>query len=357
MMEGGTANRVIDTPINELWNEQHFLSVREAFDKGEKHPACKRCWVEEDAGRDSKRIRDNRNYTSWSKDKGIKILDLSTGNTCNLQCRTCNPASSSKWAREAYDLEVSNKEERPWKVFLQQTKLNNDSWDEDSLVWGELDKLAENIVHIDFFGGEPWLLKKQWAFVAKAVSEGWSKNMFLHYNTNGTQWHPELISLFKEFKRVHIGFSIDGIGEQFEYMRYLAEWPVVLDNLNKAKEFANANPNVVFDICHTISSLNIFYVPEFINYFKDDWHIYLNLVHSPNYYSITALPDHIKKTVIDKLETIEYEGLPEIISLINKSEHSPEVWKEFKRRISIHDKYREQDYYTTFSEFGKIIDV
>jgi MoaA/NifB/PqqE/SkfB family radical SAM enzyme len=368
MAERGTnvLKRVINTPLKEIWEDPYFIKIRKSFDNGEKDPACKKCWEEEDAGRDSKRIRDNKkfeeyfknnNIEPWNTNAGIKIVELNAGNTCNIQCRTCHPYSSSKWVKEFYDVNI-DKNQKTWKVHLQESKVYNDSWEEESLVWEELDKIGQDVVQIDVYGGEPWLLKKQWEFMRKSVDKGWSKNQTIHYNTNGTQWDPELISLFDHFKNVNVGFSIDGIGEQFEFMRYLAKWETVLNNLSKAKEYSKDKPHLHFDICHTISSLNVFYIPEFIEYFERDWSIYLNLVHWPHYYAITIFPDKIKEIIVDKLERInqnDWNQVPGIINLIKSGKFNQSLWDEFKRRIDVHDQYRNQDYYKTFPEFGEII--
>jgi MoaA/NifB/PqqE/SkfB family radical SAM enzyme len=357
MAEGGSDwnRRVIDTPIDVIWDDQYFTDIRNSLNNGIRHPACKKCWDEEDAGRDSKRIRDNKRLNFQPSDK-IKSLELNLGNTCNIRCRTCHPYSSSKWLKEYYDVNVGGSKD--FKIYLKESKIYNDSWEEESLVWSELDKIGKDIERIEFYGGEPFLIKQQWEFVKKCVNEGWAKNQVIHYNTNGTIWKDEDIELFKHFKLVEVGFSIDGIEDKFEFMRYLADWNTVLENLNKAKIFKEGKTNLQFDICHTISSLNVFYIPEFLNYFSKDWPVYLNLVHLPNYYAVTIFPDEIKKIIVEKLDQIDenrHEQIIGIKNLIMQGKFDQSLWDEFKRRIDIHDQYRNQNYYKTFPEFGEII--
>jgi MoaA/NifB/PqqE/SkfB family radical SAM enzyme len=356
MAEGGSSwnKRVKDTSIDVIWEDRYFLEIRKALSNGERHPACKKCWEEEDAGRDSKRIRDNKRLNFKPTDK-IKAIELNLGNTCNIQCRTCHPYSSSKWLKEYY---ATNKLKQTYKSYLINSKTYNDSWDDDSLVWSELDKIGKDLERIEFYGGEPFLIKQQWKFLKKCVDEGWSKNQVIHYNSNGTTWNEENIELFNNFKLVEIGFSIDGLRDQFEFMRYLAKWDEVLNNLEKAKKFQQGKSNMWFDICHTISSLNVYYIPEFIEFFGHEWRIYLNLVHWPNYYAITIFPDKIKELIIEKLNTInekDYDQIVGIKNMIANGKFDNDVWQEYKRRITIHDEYRNQDYYSTFPEFGKII--
>ena len=62
----------------------------------------------------------------------------------------------------------------------------------------------------------------------------YAKNQDIHYNTNGTQLPPrEIFDLWKQFKRVEIAFSIDDVGEPFEYQRHPANWKEVNHNLNQ----------------------------------------------------------------------------------------------------------------------------
>ena len=57
----------------------------------------------------------------------------------------------------------------------------------------------------------------------------------------------EIFDLWAYFKHVEIAFSIDDIGEPFEYQRHPANWRQVSANLVKFKEMKT--PNMEFQIC------------------------------------------------------------------------------------------------------------
>ena len=361
MINGQSKDRVVNIPIKELWKDKWMEEVRESFRDGVRHEACSKCWNEEDAGRDSKRVRDNQKF-NFPDDDSIRTLELNMGNTCNIKCRTCHPYSSSQWVKEFYDTIPESEKKPTWTQYLQKTKIYNDSWEQDSRLWADLETIGDKIVLVDFYGGEPWLIKQQWNFIRKCVSMGWAKNMSLHYNTNGTQWNEELISLFENFKFVDVGFSIDGVGDKFEFMRHPAKWDEVYNNMLKAKEWSKTRPNTLFGICHTISSLNVYYIPEFLEFFNDnDWHLYLNLVHYPDHFCAQVFPDAIKKTICDKLEAIDkkyeqaWRQLPGIIQFVKDGKYNDYNWKRFKQEVDIHDNYRKENYYETFKEIGLII--
>ena len=75
-----------------------------------------RCYSEEAKGMMSKRLEEIKNYPEYTvevardatesdgtmKDVQLEFVELRLGNVCNVACRTCNPASSSKW-RNDYD--------------------------------------------------------------------------------------------------------------------------------------------------------------------------------------------------------------------------------------------------------------
>jgi hypothetical protein len=99
--------------IKENFNKPKFIEVRSALENGERHKDCSWCWEEEDAGRKSKRLRDNEKYIGHL-DQGGKPFDglakfeLNLGNTCNIKCRTFSPWNSSQWIKEKYEITSSS---------------------------------------------------------------------------------------------------------------------------------------------------------------------------------------------------------------------------------------------------------
>jgi LPS O-antigen subunit length determinant protein (WzzB/FepE family) len=44
-----------------------------------------------------------------------------------------------------------------------------------------------------------------------------------------------------------------------------------------------------------------------------------------------------------------------IINFMNTDMYTEKTWSDFKRYIDVHDKYRNENYYNTFPEFGELI--
>jgi len=368
MIENDEDMGLSDNTIQENFQKIEFVKIREDLQSGIRNSKCRLCWEEEDAGRKSKRLRDNEKYIGHISNggepfTGLAKFELNLGNTCNLKCRTCAPHSSSTWMQEYYDL-YENKRYGTYKIFAQEMKKYHQTFDDDSKFWDELEETLPTIKQFDFYGGEPFMSKKMWRTLQLAVDRGYSKDIEVHYATNATQWPTEQIEVLKHFRHLNLNFSIDGIADKFEYVRYPAVWEEAKTNMHKAKMFGDLHHNAHISWCVTLSNMNIYYLPELLDvFFRDFAHfgIYLNLVHGPKYFNISYMPDDVKEKVIEKLEAIpkDYQVwqnyLPGVINFIKTGTHNPVHWDKFKETIKTHDKYRGQDFSKTFPEFAEII--
>jgi hypothetical protein len=202
-----------------------------------------------------------------------------------------------------------------------------------------------------------------WEILKICVDNGYAKDIELHYNTNGTNW-PKEVELFKNFKSVNLSFSIDGIDERFEYMRYPAVWTEVKANMKSAVLFNNKHKNLSLSWCITLSNLNIFYLPEVIDEYYSNWNefgFYLNLVHGPEHYNVSIMPSDVKAKVLEKLNTISksytdaWFHLEGIIGFIKNGNFNKKEWGVFVNTVKTHDDYRKQDFYKTFQEYASIV--
>jgi len=364
--DDGKYFNVESNSLQEIFNSKSLNTVRENLRLGIKDPGCKKCWNEEEAGRDSKRTRDNK-FKNFSKDGDIKILELNLGNTCNIKCRTCGPYSSSTWIREFYDTKFDNKQNVPWEKYLKNQTKFTVLYDSDSPFWESVYSAAPDVEYLDFYGGEPFLIKKQWVFIKHCAEKGYSKNQTLHYNTNCTIWPSEYIDYLKQFKNMDLAFSIDGIDEHANYIRYPSVWKEVDNNVNRWYEYAVENKQKTsLCVCMTLSSLNIFYVDRMISYveekneyFKNNiLTLYLNLVHGPAHYNIQYIPDYYKKEVTEKLTPFIHKNhyLESILQFMNNGSYNEIHWNEFKKQTKIADEYRNQSFKSCFPEIYQLME-
>jgi len=346
-------NNLYTDSFDKVFKSKTRLHIKRALANGEQHPACQRCWDEEAAGKKSKRLRDNEIFTDTKPNK-IQIIDVSMGTQCNIKCRTCGPFNSSFWNKEWYDTGYFKGNSEEYKKYL---KRLNYAFNDDSLFWENFEANLKNTKHIDFYGGEPFLVKKQWTMLQQAIEKGYSKDISVHYNTNGTIWNDEVYNTLKEFKAVYIDFSIDGVGDHLNYVRYPADWKIVFDNFKKAKEISKIDSKFYINVCNTISILNVFYIPEMYDAFADYKDtMYLNLVFGPNHYCITNIPKPIKKEITDRLKNCSDQyWTKSIVDFMNSKDEELKHWDKFLKLTKVHDSYRKQSFSSTFPEFYSII--
>ena len=365
----GKPFNVETSSIADIFNSTEVIRVRQNLRLGIKDPGCKKCWNEEDAGRASKRVRDIqfKKFVAVDIEDRLKILELNLGNTCNVKCRTCGPWSSSQWIREYYDTKYERKADVSYEGFAKQQTRYTALYDSDSPFWDGVFQAAPDLEHLDFYGGEPFLIKKQWELITHCAEKGYAKNQILHYNTNTTIWPKDHIETFKKFKLLDLSFSIDGINEQANYIRYPTEWETVDENVNRWYMHNLENPeNTKLSICMTLSPMNIFYMDRMFDYVdrinekysSDKLSLYLNLVHRPEYYNISYLPDYFKTAVTEKYKDIHHRNwlLQGIIQFMNNGSHDEEIWKQFKYYTKAGDEYRNQSFKEFFPEVYQLME-
>ena len=350
--EDGTYYTLSKDTLSEVWNSKSIETLRENLIGGRKPTACESCWKEEDLGKESKRIRENRR---WGVDTtpSLKFLDLKLGNTCNLKCRICSPGSSSNWLKEHKDLYGSDVVSSIARM-VNSDKRSVMQWPENNpAFWDDLDSHLEKVELFEIYGGEPFLISNHFSVLKKSIDKGYSKNQRIHYNTNGTIFPEDAVNnIWPHFKEVDIMISIDGIEEQFEYQRYPAQWEAVLANIHKFRESFSGD----LQICMTVSSLNVYYLPEYLEYFNNiGINVWLNILYHPSVYSVCHLSQRVKEHVIEKL-TNNLSLNHDMQAIINyMSSSTDDMQTKFIEKVILHDKYRKQNYFSTFKEFGKLL--
>lgn len=227
-------------------NDSYLQSIRNKFDQEQWPVSCKNCRDNESSGYVSRRQGSNQ----WYKDHNINDttvelvrLDFWVGDLCNLACAICGPQYSSVWQSE---------------LGIQRSTAVN-------LIWKQLD--LSKIKYVHFNGGEPLLSKEHIQFLEAIPNKS---QTYLNYNTNATILPSKYLQqLWLQFKLVQLDFSIDDIGERFEYQRYPAKWSQVVQNLKWYIEFAPHN--CVFGVNTTVGILNQHNVNNLFQWLNDNF--------------------------------------------------------------------------------------
>jgi len=354
-----------DASLQEIYKSEYLQNLRQDFLNGGKPKACFRCWDAEAAGATSKRMHTrtrlkelyaNVDWSNLQPDQ-LWFLDLKLGNICNLKCRICGSWSSSKWAEEEikYVKGLKNPKEHLAYTFLQQGMWPRKS----DLFWQNLKKLLPQIKYFEFTGGEPWLIQEHWDLLKYAADNGYSKNIDIHYNTNATQELGPHTQIWSEFGRVDIAFSVDNVGERFEYERYGAEWTKankIIDDVHFAR--SADTPNITTQLCFTVNIQNVYYLDELLDWAdtKPFDTIYFNLLTSPSHMSIQYMTPESKELVLNKLKSMFWGRdfyQREIDNVIRFIENGPgSDGTEFVRKMTKTDQYRKQDFRLLYPEMA-----
>jgi sulfatase maturation enzyme AslB (radical SAM superfamily) len=303
------------TRLKEYQNNPKLASMKEQFLKGGKPIECSRCWQEEDAGLPSKRQLDwQQIYNKQAPaDDGIRVAMLTFGNSCNLTCRTCGSYASSSWIKE---------EE---KLFPDMKIYSHNNFYKDIEYQSELAELAKTVTHVYIVGGEPFLstdLKYHSAFLDLLLNR--ADQITLKYTTNCTVTpSKEMWEKFKQFKNVEFHLSIDGTDSVYEYTRFPAKWEEVLQNIKKYQSWASSTANFKISIGHTVSILNVYYLPDFLIWCLKNKldKPYIGMVHGPDHYNIRNLPLEIKNIITDRLRLYHAN---EVVSFMQEKDDQPE---------------------------------
>lgn len=353
--------------IEELWEQEEYQLLREQFLKNEKPSGCKACWDEEAAGITSMRLqreqggKEHPYATFFHHIPRLypKTLDLKLSNLCNLKCRICTPFLSSQWIKEIKDLKVMDMGQVD--TFTENSKEKFLGNDQNVSI---LKKWAPEINFLEFYGGEPLMQQEHDNILQIIYDHGNPAKTGLYYNTNSTILKEKFFKLWSKFNKVIINFSIDDIGDRFEYQRKNAKWNEVLKNIKSYKKFGKKyNVNLDLRIYTTVGILNVFYLKEFLEKIKDlEIPVTLNLVHYPHHFSITILPKEIKSIIEEKLKSIDFSlirsdslKIDNIIKFMNNTESNEHLMKTFFAKIKLHDSYRKESYEKIFPEFYNLI--
>jgi len=338
------------------WQSEELNQLRQEFVEGKRPAACYRCWAEEDAGKESLRQRQFKyfpnDYTEYILtgrwQQGPKTAVFKTSNVCNLACRSCGGWDSNFYTKEGeyyrdhYDTRINGKPHNRFIPLLSPKHI-------DFMQYTEI---AQNFEKIDFFGGEPFLNTSQLDFLEWLVDQNLSKNITLFYSTNCTNKPTaRLQRAWDKFKRIEISMSIDGIGSEFEYLRWPGKWDECQEVMAQILNLKNTLNAEVFTMAGlTVSLLNITSVDQTTTWLEQQiGHVYVNMVNFPDYLALHSAPEYVKSYVRCNVKHQESLGYIDI------QPSNPLAWKQFIIWMKRQDLYRKQNFETTFPEFYKLI--
>lgn len=343
--------------MEDAWNSDYMHDLRDSFLNNGKHfDGCRECWREQEMGLRPMRY-DSYGYNvaeAQVQQPNMPMrVEINASNICNLRCRICMPTASHRWIPEAKKLYNWNEE-----THFNMTPQNIEA----------IKSWVPNFTQLGFFGGEPLMSHENIDLMRHCVATGHSKHISILLNTNGTVYTDEIVQLFLQFKKVYINFSVDDIGERFEYQRSGAKWDEVVANMKRYLQHGGSTDadTIECKICCSVTNMNIYYFPEYFTFMNDHFPgmpVYWNLVYAPWEFSIELLPESVKEIIRERLRQYvktSYQPTREktktiedlILFLDNKIDKD---FSGFMQKIKRHDDYRQEDFAATFPEWWAVI--
>jgi hypothetical protein len=267
--------------LKDHWNSEYMKGIRRDLMAGKEIPQCAVCndkLLNISIYRDyfTKTLFPNKVDEAFEKtrDDGYTEMppisfDYRVRNLCNFKCRMCGDQLSSSWEAERramgdYDMEGNadfwaRKENKPAIEKFQAEVAEAELW--EAVKNGTIEEIY-------WVGGEPLMWEIHWEIMEYLVENDLAKNVWVRYNTNfsrTTYKHWDLKEMLPHFKMVQICASIDGVGENVEYVRHGIKWDSWIQNF-KDYTFLNekyGDYGIAFDL--TITTPGLFCLKEMLD--------------------------------------------------------------------------------------------
>ena len=387
--DDGKPNNLNVSDFQTAWNSTYMKNVRKQMLAGEQPPSCIKCYKEEAAGHNSKRMWETAYWSQrvdvdkliadtnedGSVPPQLAYIDLRFGTKCQLACVMCSPHDSSKWVKDwklqypKYEL-IDLKQDQGWDPGFDYV------WYKKSSFLDSVKNQAHHIKELYFAGGEPLLIPEHYAILQFMIDEGYAKDCILRYNSNATDISQRLLDMWEYFKEVKFNFSIDSVGEKNDYIRHPSKWDSIVSNMHLLD---NTSDHITVNLACAVQLLNVHSLAELAQWKLDQNFkkinrapygggiIGLHLVYLPSYLNVRVLPQDLKDQAADtiskfanSINTHEFinsaYGKMRWLGLVDymNSEDWSHKLPAAVQYLEICDKTRELNFRNTFKELRNI---
>ena len=325
IIDGHTPRKLNDAFHGKEWNE-----LRQRFLRGEQVPECDTCynkeWLSKNDEKDlhTSTLLENISFREhlndmWREDAvelinnpEIRDVDLAISNKCNYKCVDCGVDRSSLWHSEEYDLDkIIPRVGAHVASFARVIKPDTGDPLIDSFEYADVD--WSRVRTIRCIGGEPMIDKRYHEILDRIEID----RAHIIIVSNGSvpptkDWTDKL----DRAEKILLMFSIDGVGELGEYVRYGLKMKRFTRNLQKWIEYIanHRNPDSKFRyhyVAHAMNMLDIQNTYDYLNEFerlKDNCgHFDLSFLHRPEYLNSAYFPDKTKEWILNRIQGELYE--------------------------------------------------
>ena len=259
--------------FDEYINDAQIVELRRALTNGERPATCQNCWDCEASGKKSHRQVYNEEFADFWDDSKITddytvtempvAFSYKLGNTCNLKCITCLPASSIPLRDEYLNNIEFFQRELPYVYQENPRYAKNPSlgrripglppvfdYPYQPVFQDWIQRLGPGAKWLEISGGEALIIDPMIDSLKHIAQPE-----LLHFKcvTNATVVTDDLLQTLSTFRKVDVLASVDGIGRLGELIRYPSNWEQVEANILKLK----ALPNSKITINHVLGAFSV----------------------------------------------------------------------------------------------------
>ena len=253
----------------EYWTSEELQSMRKQVLNGEWPDKCSFCKNKTEKNLKDERWMWDKRFSRLTKQLNVEKIDLDIingnstltptyldyrpSNKCNLTCRMCVPNASSQITTE-FQLHENMQQ---WFTAPNKTVTN----------FEEFKSFASNakLTHIKILGGEPTIDPLVLDFL-EAIIENYETLPALRFTTNGTNLNKRFRNIMEQFSNIQIQFSVDAVGDAYEYIRSNGSWTKTKSIISEIFENDLATTygfNVV------LMPYNIFHLTDLLDWFVE----------------------------------------------------------------------------------------
>jgi hypothetical protein len=257
-----------------LHNTEEKIQQRQQMIEGKKPPGCSYCWRMEDTGEMSDRhyrsgepwamqdfdtIRNN----PFNPKHPPRYVEVNFNNACNFKCSYCSPQFSTTWGKEidiygAYPTEPAHNAPEHFQG-RRRPIPNKDANPYVEAFWRWWPELYTGLKHFRMTGGEPMMDVNTYRVFDYIIS---NPKQDLHLNVTSNMCPPDPKLKAKYFNAVsHICtqekvehfmqfVSVDGWGQQAEYMRHGLNYKQMMANVDDFLTLIPVRNSVTFIITY-----------------------------------------------------------------------------------------------------------
>jgi sulfatase maturation enzyme AslB (radical SAM superfamily) len=211
-----------------------YTKIRESMLRGEKLPGyCDVCYDYESKNIESYRQFETKEWVNKLNITSLSDLDKIThpyyyevrlNNKCNLACRGCRPAYSSRIEEEFKKFNI-----------VDPAPTRN--------IYSSLDIIDKTTlgpdVRVYLTGGEPTVMVPVYEFMQQCIDMGKTDFDFT-IGTNAAVISDKFLKLADHFSNMHFSVSLDGYGRVNDYWRWGSEWDKVIANTKELQRRGHA---------------------------------------------------------------------------------------------------------------------